>query len=58
MAPIVTYGPAQAAVPLVLDSPHSGFTFPADFNAAVSEFDLRDGEDWNLVEVELITLYF
>ena len=31
--------------PLVLDSPHSGFDFPADFDAAVSEFDLRDGED-------------
>jgi len=29
----------------VLDSPHSGIEFPADFNAAVSEFDLRDGED-------------
>ncbi|MCA3223260.1 MAG: N-formylglutamate amidohydrolase [Burkholderiales bacterium] len=53
MAPIVTYGPAQAAVPLVLDSPHSGFTFPADFNAAVSEFDLRDGEDCFVDELYL-----
>ncbi len=34
-----------AAVPLVLDSPHSGREFPADFDAVVSEFDLRDGED-------------
>jgi N-formylglutamate amidohydrolase len=32
-------------VPLVLDSPHSGRDFPADFDAAVSEFDLREGED-------------
>ena len=32
-------------VPLVLDSPHSGLVFPADMRAAVSEFDLRDGED-------------
>lgn len=32
-------------VPLVLDSPHSGVDFPADFDAAVSEHDLRDGED-------------
>ena len=29
----------------MLDSPHSGFQFPADFDAVVSEFDLRDGED-------------
>jgi N-formylglutamate amidohydrolase len=34
-----------AQVPLVLDSPHSGRDFPADFDAAVSEFDLREGED-------------
>jgi N-formylglutamate amidohydrolase len=33
------------AVPLVLDSPHSGFRFPSDFDAIVSELDLRDGED-------------
>jgi len=43
--PIVQHGPALAAVPLVLDSPHSGRDFPADFDAAVSEFDLREGED-------------
>lgn len=30
---------------LVLDSPHSGFEFPADFDAIVSEEELRDGED-------------
>lgn len=34
-----------ATTPLVLDSPHSGHDFPADFDAIVSEFDLRDGED-------------
>ena len=39
------HGPRQPHVALVLDSPHSGFQFPADFDAAVSEFDLRDGED-------------
>ena len=38
-------GPARAAIPLVLDSPHSGNAFPADFNAAVSEAELREGED-------------
>ena len=31
--------------PLVLDSPHSGLRFPSNFDAIVSEFDLRDGED-------------
>jgi N-formylglutamate amidohydrolase len=43
--PIALHGPARAEVPLVLDSPHSGTRFPPDFNAAVSDFDLRDGED-------------
>jgi N-formylglutamate deformylase len=42
---LIHHGPAEAAVPLVLDSPHSGREFPADFDAAVSEFDLREGED-------------
>jgi N-formylglutamate amidohydrolase len=38
-------GPREPAVPLVLDSPHSGNRFPADFGAAVSERELRDAED-------------
>ena len=42
---VEVHGPAAPRVPLVLDSPHSGFVFPADMRAAVSEFDLRDGED-------------
>lgn len=42
---VEVHGPAAPQVPLVLDSPHSGFTFPTDMRAAVSEFDLRDGED-------------
>ena len=33
------------AVPLVLDSPHSGHEFPADFDAIVSEAELRESED-------------
>jgi len=32
-------------VPLVLDSPHSGREFPADFDAAVTEAELREAED-------------
>jgi N-formylglutamate amidohydrolase len=39
------HGPQLPAAPLVLDSPHSGVDFPSDFDAVVSEFDLRDGED-------------
>ena len=39
------HGPAEPQVPLLLDSPHSGHAFPADFDAIVSEHDLRDGED-------------
>lgn len=43
--PVELRGPARAAFPLVLDSPHSGIEFPGDFNAAVSEAELREGED-------------
>jgi len=32
-------------VPLVLDSPHSGREFPADFDAAVTQAELREAED-------------
>ena len=38
-------GPREAALPLVLDSPHSGNRFPADFDAVVSELELREAED-------------
>jgi N-formylglutamate amidohydrolase len=38
-------GPKAPAIPLVLDSPHSGNRFPDDFGAAVSEAELREGED-------------
>jgi N-formylglutamate amidohydrolase len=31
--------------PLVLDSPHSGHDFPADFGAVVTEAELRESED-------------
>ena len=39
------HGPHLSAWPVVLDSPHSGFTMPADFGAALTAADLRDGED-------------
>ena len=52
-SPFRAYGPAEPRVALVLDSPHSGFQFPADFDAVVSEFDLRDGEDCFVDELYL-----
>ncbi len=44
-APFVIHGPALPALPLVLDSPHSGTEFPPDFGAIVDRDALRDGED-------------
>ena len=49
----VLHGPAEPRTPLVLDSPHSGVDFPADFGAAVSELALRDGEDCYVDELWL-----
>jgi N-formylglutamate deformylase len=37
--------------PLVLDSPHSGHDFPADFDAVVSEAELRESEDCHVDEL-------
>jgi len=54
MKPAFTlHGAAAPNAPLVLDSPHSGFDFPADFDSIVSEFDLRDGEDCFVDELYL-----
>ena len=44
---------ATGASPVVLDSPHSGHDFPADFDTAVSEFDLRELEDMFVDELYL-----
>jgi len=48
-----SHGPQVAALPLVLDSPHSGTGMPADFCAALPEADLRDGEDCFIDELYL-----
>lgn len=42
---VQVHGPQTVLQPLLLDSPHSGHDFPADFGAAASEHALRDGED-------------
>ncbi|MEO5845191.1 MAG: N-formylglutamate amidohydrolase [Caldimonas sp.] len=47
------HGPDEPRVPLVLDSPHSGFAFPADFGSRLTEFDLREGEDCFVDELYL-----
>lgn len=44
-SPFIAHGPVEPAQPLLLDSPHSGRVFPADFGAALGEDALRDGED-------------
>jgi N-formylglutamate amidohydrolase len=49
----VIHGPGEPRVPLVLDSPHSGFAFPADFGSRLTEFDLREGEDCFVDELYL-----
>jgi N-formylglutamate amidohydrolase len=38
-------GAGAPRLPLVLDSPHSGSRFPEDFDAVVSEQELREAED-------------
>jgi len=44
-AAFTQHGPAEPQVPLLLDSPHSGRDFPADFGSVLSEHDMREGED-------------
>ena len=43
--PFVIHPPRGAPSALVLDSPHSGCHFPADFGAAISIAQLRNAED-------------
>ena len=38
-------GPEASEVPVIFDSPHSGTTYPADFEYSLSETILRMGED-------------
>jgi hypothetical protein len=42
---LIAHGPALPQRPMVLDSPHSGARFPSNFDAIVSEFHLRAGEE-------------
>lgn len=42
---LILHGPRQAALPLVLDSPHSGHRMPSNFGANVPAERLREMED-------------
>ncbi len=44
-APVSVRRPAQAALPIVIDSPHSGTAYPADFGYSAPFALLRRGED-------------
>ena len=44
-APVSVRRPAQAALPIVIDSPHSGTVYPADFGHSAPFELLRRGED-------------
>lgn len=43
--PVVVTRPTAPALPIVIDSPHSGTHYPADFRARLSGVALRRGED-------------
>lgn len=51
MQPFVLHPARGEPSPLVLDSPHSGSVFPADFGHSVTELELRDGEDFLIDEL-------
>ncbi len=44
-APITLTPPAGAPLPIVVDSPHSGTAYPADFGSVLTGLALRQGED-------------
>ena len=43
--PYLLHGPLTTEVPLLCDSPHSGMSYPADFNVVLAMSQLRQGED-------------
>lgn len=42
---VTTTPPAAAPLPIVIDSPHSGTVYPADFGSVLQGLALRQGED-------------
>ena len=45
MSPFTLTPPSAAPLPIVIDSPHSGTDYPADFGARLQGLALRGGED-------------
>ncbi len=45
VAPVVVTAPTVPALPLVVDSPHSGTDYPADFGSILQGLQRRQGED-------------
>lgn len=43
--PYILHEPLTTEVPLLCDSPHSGMSYPSDFNVAIPMMQLRQGED-------------
>jgi len=50
-APYVRHAPAAAALPLVLDSPHSGEHYPEDFDHAPPRVVVRQAEDTHVARL-------
>ncbi|MEO6927595.1 MAG: N-formylglutamate amidohydrolase [Casimicrobiaceae bacterium] len=48
---VVVHEPIGAVAPLVLDSPHSGETYPADFDHAPARADVRQAEDTHVARL-------
>jgi len=49
--PVRRHAPSVAAIPLVLDSPHSGEDYPADFDHAPPRMDVRRAEDTHVARL-------
>jgi N-formylglutamate deformylase len=49
--PYLEHAPSVAAIPLVLDSPHSGEDYPADFDHAPPRAEVRRAEDTHVARL-------
>ena len=49
--PFIRHGPAAAALPLVLDSPHSGEHYPDDFDHGPPRAVVRMAEDTHVARL-------
>jgi N-formylglutamate deformylase len=49
--PVLRHDPDNHVAPLVLDSPHSGEEYPADFDHALPRADLRQAEDTHVARL-------